>query len=263
MKIINNFLKKTKKIPWVLGQKLTNKPANPKSVISDLFVWRYNQDWNTYFELMDVAALFGDERQHYIDIVFFDEVGDEFYRQLIKLNGLCRQMLNISDLLSTFNKLPSDYGTFCVFHQKIPSGVSKIGSFLVERGYVSYQYKDASLRSYVHGNLDAIDDTLMPLGGSSFLNRRYNLQYLIEPNKDYDIALVNASSSNKRVKFKIESFDGKAQIRKNVILKSKQAFVFSIKNLPSYGRLIIKSKMIMARPIVFCFDNDKIDVFHG
>ena len=119
------------------------------------------------------------------------------------------------------------------------------------------------MRSYVHGNLDANDNTLMSLGGSSFLNRRYNLQYLIGPNKDYEIALVNASSSNKRVEFKVESFGGKAQIRENIILKSKQAFVFPIKNLPSYSRLIIKSKMIMARPTVFCFDIDKMDVFHG
>jgi len=261
--MMNNFFKKIKKAPWVLGQPLTNKPANPKSVISDLFVWRCNRDWNTYFELLDIASLFGDNEQHQIDIVFFDDIGNEFYQQSIELNGLYRQVLDVSNILSILDKLPSDYGTFCVFHQKTPSGVSEIGSFLAERGYVSYQYKDAPLRSYVHGNLDAIDNTLMSLGGSSFLNRRYNLQYLIGPNKDYEIALVNASSSNKRVEFKVESFGGKAQIRENIILKSKQAFVFPIKNLPSYSRLIIKSKMIMARPTVFCFDIDKMDVFHG
>jgi len=263
MKIVNNFLRKARKSPWVVGQKLTNRPANPQAVISDLFVWRYSQDWSTYFELLDIASLFGDDEQHQIDIVFFNEVGSEFYRQSIELDGLCRQTLNVTNILSTLDKLPSDYGTFAVFHQQTPSGVSENGSFIAERSYVSYQYKGLPLRSYVHGNLDAIDDMLTPLGGSSFFNRQYNLQYLLEPNKSYEVALVNASPSNKKVMSEVVSFGGKTQIKKNIILNPMQTFVLPITNLPSHSQLIIDSKMIMARPIVFCFDNEKIDVFHG
>ncbi len=260
---MNNFLKKIKKAPWVLGQPLTNKPTNPKSVISDLFIWRCGQDWDTYFELMDVAALFGDNERHQIDIVFFDDIGNEFYQQSIELNRLYRQVLDISNILSIFDKLPSDYGTFCIFHQKIPSGVSEIGSFLAERGYASYQYKDALLRSYVHGNLDAIDDTLTPLGGSSFFKRQYNLQYLMEMKKTYEIVLINISSKSKKIKFKIIGTDDSVRIKESTILKSKQVYVFPIKDLPNPSRLIIESKMIMARPVVFCFGDDSMDVFHG
>jgi hypothetical protein len=260
---MNNFLKKIKRAPWVFGQPLTNKPDNPKSVISDLFVWRCNRDWNTYFELLDIASLFGDDEQHQVDIVFFNEVGSEFYRKSIELDGLCRQTLNITNILSTLDKLPSDYGAFAVFHQQTPSGVSENGSFIAERGYVSYQYKGLPLRSYVHGNLDAIDDMLMPLGGSSFFNRQYNLQCLLEANKSYEVALVNASPSNKKVMFEVVSFSGKTQIKKNVILNPMQAFVLPITNLPSHSRLIIESKMIMARPIVFCYNKNRLNVFHG
>tara|TARA_B100001059_G_C17815251_1_gene574798 strand:+ start:1021 stop:1806 length:786 start_codon:yes stop_codon:yes gene_type:complete len=261
--MLNNFVNKVKKAPWVLGQKLTKKPVNKQSVISDLFVWRFCKEWDTYFELIDIAALFGDDSQHYIDIVFFDEIGNEFYRQLIELNKLCRQVLNISDLMSKLDNIPGDYGTFAVFHKQTPIGVSEIASFIAERGYVSYQYKKAPLRSYVHGNLDAIDDTLTPLSGSSFLNRKYNLQFLLHPNNSYEIALVNTSSSNKKVKFEIVSFSDKVQLKETVILKSKQIFLLPLKNLLTLRRLVIHSKMIMARPVLFSFHEDKLDVFHG
>ena len=136
-------------------------------------------------------------------------------------------------MLSVLSELPSDYGTFCVFHTKVPNSVLELQSFIAERGYVSYQYKNARLRSYVHGNLDAIDDSLVPVGGSSFLNRQYNLQYLLDIKKTYEIALINASSKNKKIKFKIVGTDNNAQIKESVILKSKQVFVFLIKDLGS------------------------------
>lgn len=261
--MISTFLKKARKAFWVMGQPLTKKPANPKSVVSDLFVWRCGQNWNTYFELLDVSNLFGDNEQHQVAIVFFDDAGNEFYQQSIELIGAYRQALDISKVLLALNELPSDYGTFCVFHQQVPEGVSELESFIAERGYVSYQYKKAPLRSYVHGNLDAIDGTLTPLSGSSFLDRKYNLQYLLESERTYEVALINASSNSKKVEFKIVGFDGSTQMHEYVALSRKQVLILPIKNLSGPSQLIIKSKMIMARPIVFCFNKDKIDVFHG
>jgi hypothetical protein len=260
---MHNLLGKVKKSPWVVGQTLTKKPRNSQAAISDLFIWRYNKNWNTYFELLDLAGLFGEKGQHQADIIFFNNKGEKFHQQSIKLNELCRQVLNISKLLSALKQLPSDCGTFCIFHKEIPNSVLKLQSFIAERGYISYQYKNAPLRSYVHGNLDAIDDSLTPLGGSSFFNRQYNLQYLLMPDKNYEVALINASSTNKKIKFKIVEFDNNFQIKETITLKSKQVFVLPIQNLSNPSRLIIESKMIMARPVVFCFGDNKMDVFHG
>ena len=261
--MINNLLRKVKKTPWVLAQPLTKKPNNQKSVISDLFVWRFNKDWNTYFELLDLASLFGDEGQHQVDFVFFDKNGEKFLQKSIELSGLYRKVLDISKVLSMLKQLPSDYGTFCVFHKKIPNSILKLQSFIAERGYVSYRYKNAPLRSYVHGNLDAIDDSLTLLSGSSFLNRQYNLQYLLEMGKTYEIALVNASTKNKKVEFKVIDFIDSIWMEKCITIKPKQVFILPIENIPNPNYLIIKSKIIMARPVVFSFDKDKMDVFHG
>ncbi len=76
----------------------------------------------------------------------------------------------------------SDYGTFSIFHSHTPKEVTELGSFLTERGYVSYCYKGAPLRSYVHGNLDAIaqylDGKMQLLGARSFYheNTVYNIR---------------------------------------------------------------------------------------
>ena len=260
---MSSFLKKLRKAPWVLGQRLSRKPLYPKSVVSDLFTWRCDTNWNTYFELLDIAKVFGDNGQHQVDIIFFDDQGEEFHHQVIELRGLSRQLLNISKMLSAIDNVPGYYGTFCVFHKQIPEIVTELQSFVADRGYVSYQYKNGPLRSYIHGNLDAIDNTMTSLGGNSFFNRRYNLQYLMEPKKNYEIALVNSTSSNKKVKLKVLSFDGKVQLQEKTVLNPKQVFLMPVKNLPFHGRLIIASRIIMARPVIFSINNDKIDVFHG
>ena len=213
--------------------------------------------------MLDLASLFGDKDRHQVEIIFFNNKGEKFHQESIELSGLCRQVLDISKLLSALKQLPSDYGTFCIFHKKVPHSVLKFQSFITERGYISYQYKNAPLRSYVHGNLDAIDDKLTPLGGSSLFNRQYNLQYLLTPDKKYELALINASSINKKIKFKIVEFNNSVQIKESITLVPKQVFVFPIKDLSNPIRLIVESKMIMARPVVFCFSNNNMDVFHG
>ena len=92
---------------------------------------------------------------------------------------------------------------------------------------------------------------------------KYNLQYLLESERTYEVALINASSSSKKVKFTIAGFDGNTQMYEYVALSCKQVLILPIKDLSGPSQLIIKSKMIMARPIVFCFNKDKMDVFHG
>jgi hypothetical protein len=257
------FLRKVKKLPWIIGQVLTKKPVNPKSAISDLFIWRCNKKWNTYFELLDLAYLFGNKSQHKADIIFFNSKGEKFHQQSIKLTKLSRQVLDISRLLSVHKELPSEYGTFCIFHKKIPNIVVKLQSFITERGYVSYQYKNAPLSSYVHGNADAIDDSLTALGGSSFLNRQYNLQYLLKADQNYELSFINPSLISKKIMFKIVKFGKSTERNESITLKPKEIFMFPIKKLSNPSRLIVESKMIMARPIVFCFSDDNIDVFHG
>ncbi len=102
------------------------------------------------------------------------------------------------------------------------------------------------------------------LTGNSFLNRTYNLQYLLLPKVNYDIALVNTSANSKKVIFQIVSTSTKKILTtKQTTINSRATFIFTIKQITASSRLIISSKMIMARPVIFVNNNDKIDVFHG
>mgnify|MGYP006181930213 CR=1 FL=1 len=105
-------------------------------------------------------------------------------------------MLNISKIIDQVGDT-SKIGTFAVFHSKVPNNIIQSDSWITERGYVGYRYKNAPLSSYVHGNYDAIAKTINAfelLGGESFLNRVYQLQFLFLPKNIYEIILVNTCS---------------------------------------------------------------------
>jgi hypothetical protein len=264
---MKNLITKIKKVPWVLAQPLTKKPDNLEAKISDLFVWRVGKDWNTYFELLDICTLFGTSNNK-VNIVFFDTSGNKFLSGVIALNGLKRQILDIADFLHSSGKsIPTDCGTFCVFHQQTPEVVQQLNAFIAERGYISYQYKDAPLRSFVHGNLDAIseqDNQLTVLAGSSFLKRKYNLQYVFTTDCNYEMALVNASNKTQNVVFEIISTKSQQVLETQYgCINEKSVLIFPISQPLEEVRIVIISKMIMARPMIFRFENDRMDVLHG
>ncbi len=155
---------------WTWRQPLTRLPAMARAPISDLFVWRSSDEWQTLFELIDIPSLFedGHDSQHVI-LIFFDGSGRRVLEQRLDLRANCRQTLDISSMIG---RVHGEVGTFAVFHSPTPSDITKLGSFLAERGYVSYRYLDAPLRAYVHGNLDAIaqgaNGELQLLGGGQF-----------------------------------------------------------------------------------------------
>jgi len=112
-------------------------------------------------------------------ICIFDNKGSFIHEEKLQLMRNKRTTIDLTQLTSLAK---SDYGTFSIFHSHTPKEVTELGSFLTERGYVSYCYKGAPLRSYVHGNLDAIaqypDGKMQLLGARSFYheNTVYNIR---------------------------------------------------------------------------------------
>jgi hypothetical protein len=242
-------------------------PTCADAPISDLFVWRSSLEWHTFFELIDIPSLFEDGRSTgQVTLVFFDGSGNCIQEQKVNLQANCRQTLDISAMVGRGH---GESGTFAVFHSTTPSVVTKLGSFLAERGYVSYRYRGAPLRAYVHGNLDAIsrgaDGELQLLGGHSFLRREYSLQHELQPGVVYELGMVNPTSTSQRC------------ICKLVLVRSGKLLHVQAVNLPPGGvhlvpvqadtsepvRLVIQSHLVMARPLVFRIQNLKLDVFHG
>ncbi len=269
---MTNIISRLKRAKWTFNQSLTKKPEGLSASISDLFVWRNSTEWKTFFELIDIPALFGqDSGDHYVNIVIFDDKGDFLVEDRVDLRTNKRKTICLSELLDSVNQLGNigEIGTFSVFHSHVPKIIQKANSYIEERGYVSYQYKNNPLRSYVHGNLDAIslyNNNIEMLGGHSFLTRQYNLQYEFTDNSaSYEIGLVNASSKSKNIKCKVVSTSDRVTIHERTkIIPSKGVGIFIVNvDQERPVRIIIESRLFMARPMVFSIGRNTLNVFHG
>ena len=265
---MKNFIKRLKKAPWSFKQPLTKMPEYSSVPVSDLFVWRSSKDWNTFFELTDIAGMFDDNidiKIQFSIICIFDNKGNFLHEEKLKLQRNKRTTIDFSRF-KLFTK--SEYGTFCIFHSHTPKEVTELGSFLTERGYVSYCYKGAPLRSYVHGNLDAIaqypDGERHLLGTRSFLSRKYSLQHQLMGPADYEIGIVNTTSSVIDLSCMVLSSDNEILDIQKYISPPRGTSVFPVHlESPQTARIVIKSHLVMARPLIFRIHNNNMDVFHG
>ena len=266
---MKNFIARVGRKLWTFKQPLTKIPKSSGVPVSDLFVWRNSDIWQTFFEITDISGLFLDGEKNSkrkVTFFFFDNEGVLLYKECLDLISNRRQTIDLSVFLSNSK---CTLGTFCVFHSHTPRVISELGSFIAERGYVSYVYNGASLRSYVHGNLDAIslrqNNSMEMLGANSFLPRAFMLQHELLGSAHYEINLVNASSRVQHLSCYILSIQSGEilDIRKAIILpRGTHMFQVKIEQSPT-ARIIIKSHLVMARPLVFRIKNKRMDVFHG
>ncbi len=255
--------------PWTWRQALTGRPNDLNASISDLFVWRNSAEWQTSFELIDIPRLFVDsegDANTVVKLVFFDSSGQQFLSEEILVPPAMRQTINLASYLRGTNE---EMGTFAVFHKSVPLAISLMGSYLAERGYVSYRYQEAPLRSYVHGNLDAIarntNGQLQLLGGSSFFRRQYSMQFELTPGSQYQLCIVNPTASEQKYIGRLVSINGGRTLCSHPFrLAPGGVHALTFHNeVKEHARVIVESRVIMARPLVFSIQNFKLDVFHG
>lgn len=268
MKVIR--VDRIRRILGSLGQPLTRLPSQSAAPISDLFVWRCSAEWRTSFEYIDLPSLFVGVKDEvagrFATIYCFDRNGECFLRKRLDAAPLRRQTIDIGALVGSGH---GDIGTFAVFHSVVPQAVTALGSFLAERGYVSYQFREGPLRAYVHGNLDAIaevsDTQLELLGGRAFLPREYCLQYELGGGADYEIGLVNPTQAAQRFVVQLLSIrSGRELAREEGKVNSKGVATIACKvEGEDSARVVVRSRFVMARPLVFRVQNHAIDVFHG
>lgn len=265
---MRSLVEKLRRALWTFGQPLTRRPEQAGDPVSDLFVWRNSGEWKTFFELTDIAGLFDDREgvsSRSVTIVFFDNNGEQFLEKYLDLLPNQRQTIDLTEFVT---ESKSSFGTFCVFHAT-PQVVSDLGSFVAERGYVSYRYKDAPLRSYVHGSLDAIslcrNKGLRLLSSSSFFPREYRLQHELSGPALYEVGIVNPSSRDQIVTCQVLSArNGEGLGTQEVQLRPRASHVFPVQvEVSQPVRVVINSHLVMARPFVFRIHQQKMVVFHG
>ena len=264
---LNNFLRRVKLAPWILGQRLVRSPSNIDSSVSDLFIWISDDDWNTFFKLIGISGLFEDKPSHVI-LYLYDKNGNNLNKHSFEIDVHKKTTIDISKLLPSNS---GNFGTFSIFHKSSPGSFAQNESFIAERGYTGYQYKSSSLLGFVHGNHDAIaynrkTNKTELLGSSSLFKRDFNLQYLLESEQKYFIGIVNNSSVEQNIKLSVvnkKNWSGALYYNEFVIKPKGVDFALVQLKNGEKGRVIINSKLVMARPIIFRIKGNNMDVFHG
>ena len=253
-------------------QPLTACSSEGNSPVSDLFIWRRDKDWKTYFRLINQERIVSgpgiSSKGRYASFIYFSHDGIEIKRTTHAIPEKHSTLISISEDIADY---AGTFGTFCVIHSCSPKDLTDIGCQLTERGYVGYSFRDSKLLSYAHGNLDAVamrkDGSIEMLGGASILRREYRLQYSLNPREENLISLVNPHK--KTIRLDISLF--------NNCNKKKPEKIFRI-YLPSLGSanialrlnsidceysIRVRSKLCMARPILFTYSEKSFNVFHG
>jgi hypothetical protein len=173
--------------------KVFRKPSYSNSVTSDLFPIRNDTFWETEFEFLNIPGLINGEssKDHIAKIAFFNNKGLLLGFKNIEMSGVSRKTLNINELLTGDFTTAS---TFAVFHDNEAQGIDLDRSFLAERGYTGYKFRDAPVKGYVHGNLDAVSYSsgrVEKLGNYGPLKKTYSVQHLLTGPSEYEFIFTN------------------------------------------------------------------------
>lgn len=255
-------------------QPLTVSSSKKSSPVSDLFIWRNDKNWKTYFRLVNQEAIVSGPgvplENKYAIFIYFSHKGIEIKRTTHAIPENHSALISVSQDLASFGEA---FGTFCVIHSGSPKDLDAIGCKLTERGYVGYSFRNSQVLSYAHGNLDAVaissNGKIEMLGGTSLLKREYRLQYSFNPKEESTAIFVNPYKAPLKIDIKV--------LRNTNANTSKSRTVFS-KILPSLGcaaivlplhsnddkfSIVVNSKLCMARPMIFTNYGASFNVFHG
>jgi len=262
-----NFMRKTKYAIWI-PRKINRKPKGRASVISDLFPLRSDSNWQTHFELLNVAGLIsGDNsltQRRMARFVLFNCEGEKLAEKMIPIPKSGRQTVNLD---SGFHASILEASAFAVFHEYSEPELEIGNSFLAERGYTGYSRKHAKIRAYVHGNLDSIafcQGEIQAIGNRGLFPRHYTVQHPLRGPAIYEFYLSNPTPHSVSIKIQHCEVGGTWKGIKHFKLRSMGNRILRIEkkdDSPSFIR--IRSRLYLGRPVVFRLTDQGFDVFHG
>lgn len=242
---------------------LTKIPNHLNTSISDLFIWRKDNDWDTFFELLDIQHLVNPIFPYLptkkVKFIFFNNLGNLIFETFYNYEQNGRNTINISNILPE-NIL--GYGTFSCFHLDVKP--TETDSYITERGYSGFIRKTHIHKSYLHGNIDAIaldeNNNYEMLANYNKRTYIYKLQYELKKGYNYDVFLTNSTNrkQNIKVNFNFNEYNQKFSLNVREVFLKQISF-----NQENTLKMEIESNIYMARPIIFRYHDNSLDVFHG
>jgi hypothetical protein len=264
---INTISKVRRKIKFGanIPLKVFKRPRNKDSVTSDLFPIRNDENWSTEFEFLNLPGLIRGNisHNHKAKLVFFNKDGIELGRRNVEINGLGRKTLNLNEYL---NDGLQESATFSVFHEASDIEADLGGSFMAERGYAGYKFRNIPVKGYVHGNLDAVSyssGAIQKLGNLGFQRKTYFVQHSLTGPAEYDFVITNPTSKKVTIK-PIIKINGTIKFLSKQTIPSLGCHIFKVNiQATENGQIQFKSYLYLGRPVVFRIANNAFDVFHG
>lgn len=245
-------------------------PAYPfvpdlEEVVSDLFLWRNDAQWETGFDLCHIAGLVNPrlDRPYEALIRLHDSAGAVIATLSREVRFGEVQPLALDELLAG----RQGYGTFSVFH--LVSSREVFGeerTCLTERGYVSYRRRHDALRSYVHGNLYAVGchpvtRRMRNLGAVSRNEQVYRPQVRLDDCAYAELALSNFTT--RPIAVSVGPIDGRAARREFSLAPSGSLVLDTRDALAGWPLVSLRSRAAFLRPLVFKHYATHFDPMHG
>lgn len=271
---LKTFLKKNVPARWLemLSSKAVSITKIPPvdAVISDLFVLRIEDGWETYFECLQFDALLNPNEEIELQTVifcFYSKAGQFITERKLTLPREIKSTINLNQFVEDLS-LKEDC-LFAIFHPQKKYWIRQHDSFLAERGYIGYANKRlGSIKGFVHGNLDAIarsdsKRTDFLLGNYSFFKKEYRLQHLLEDGNKYELYLINPTSVKQTYNIVEQTKQNENKTRITLPPRGIYKHVKTVDKKEDITSIIIQSKLYLARPVVFKIMSSSFDVFHG
>lgn len=243
------------------------KPFNARAAISDLFVWRCDDTWETDFEIFNITSFVYPREmpEETCKIIFFDADGREFNRVEFTLAALERRTLKISEYLDG----RTGFGTFSVFHHSDLSGrFSEHDSHLTERGYIGYRRKGDRLKSFCHGNLQSLSQAPGQKNYSYVAATtppmRYYPQLILSDCQKAELIYTNPSAKARALQIGLFDRDSQKIDERNIIIPPRGARIITIDN--SDGKIHTfdnRGGIVMWRPVIVKYYETHYDAMHG
>ena len=253
-------------------QPLTVRSSVGSSPVSDLFIWKKNRDWETYFRLVNQERIVSgpnlSSKPRFAIFIYFSNDGTEIKRVTHAIPEKHSALISITEEIADY---PGTFGTFCVIHSCCPKDLTDINCQLAERGYVGYSFRGSRLLSYAHGNLDAVamrkDGTIEMLGGSSIMKREYRLQYSIDPTEENLLAFVNPFKKDVKLNISLLSNSNKITPEKEFKFRlpprGSKELSLQFDCFDCEYSIRVRSRLCLARPVLFTHRGENFNVFHG
>lgn len=232
-----------KPTPIVIGNKCKG------TSISDAYLWRTDNGYKTTFKFTDILGLFYNIEDSFVELDFYSKDNKFIKKMIVNKLNYANEFLIDKDFLNGIE----GYGVFYAFQRS--DSYSGDDLVISNRCYVGFSV-DNKLSSFVHGNLYVKYQSLngnykgSDMVQISLLNNKYRIQNSFKNFTKTELFFVNPTSS--KINFSIGSNRYSLGNNCSIIIDTS-----------GEDEILIISRCMFLRPIIFNYKDDFYDIYHA